>query len=158
VHHAITVAQRLGRRLTIAGNISPLAEERDYFERELAPRIDGELVRYVGAVDDTAKRELLGSAAAMLMPIEWEEPFPVVLPESMLCGTPLIAFRRGGVPEGIDHGRTGFLCDSVDEMTELVKRLPELDRHRVRGEAERRFSDRAIISEYQALYQRMLSA
>ena len=157
-HHAITVARRLGRRLTIAGNISPLAEERDYFERELAPRIDGELVRYIGAVDDTAKRELLGSAAAMLMPIEWEEPFPVVLPESMLCGTPLIAFRRGGVPEGIDHGRTGFLCDSVDEMTELVKRLPELDRHRVRGEAERRFSDRAIISEYQALYQRMLSA
>ena len=64
----------------------------------------------------------------MLMPIEWEEPFPVVLPESMLCGTPLIAFRRGGVPEGIDHGRTGFLCDTVDEMTALVRRLPEIDR------------------------------
>ena len=156
-HHAITIAQRLNRSLTIAGNISPLAEEREYFERELAPRIDGKLVRYIGPVDDDAKRELLGSAAAMLLPIEWEEPFPVVLPESMLCGTPLIAFRRGGVPEGIDHGRTGFLCDSVDEMTELVGRLPELDRKTVRLEAERRFSDQAVVKEYQSLYRRMVS-
>ncbi len=158
VHHAITVAQRLGRRLTIAGNVSPLQEERQYFEDELAPRIDGELVRYIGPVDDAAKRALLGSASALLLPIEWEEPFPVVLPESMLCGTPLVAFRRGGVPEGIDHGRTGFLCDSVDEMTELVKRLPELDRRTVRKEAERRFSDKAITAEYESLYRRMLTA
>jgi glycosyltransferase involved in cell wall biosynthesis len=157
-HHAITVAQRLGRRLTIAGNISPLPDERDYFERELTPRIDGDLVRYVGPVDDAAKRELLGSASAMLLPIEWEEPFPVVLPESMLCGTPLIAFARGGVPEGIEHGRTGFLCRNVNEMAELVGRLPELDRREVRREAERRFSDRAIIGEYESLYRRMLAA
>jgi glycosyltransferase involved in cell wall biosynthesis len=91
----------------------------------------------------------------MLMPIEWEEPFPVVLPESMLCGTPLIAFRRGGVPEGIEHGRTGFLCDSVDEMSALVARLPEIDRAAVRAEAERRFSDAAIIGAYERLYRRL---
>ena len=91
----------------------------------------------------------------MLLPIEWEEPFPVVLPESMLCGTPLIAFRRGGVPEGIEHGRTGFLCDTADEMAALVARLPEIDRASVRAEAERRFSDEAITREYERLYQRL---
>ena len=154
-HHAIAVAKRLRRRLVIAGNISPLAHEREYFEREIQPQIDGDLITYIGPVDDVRKRALLGAAAAMLMPIEWEEPFPVVLPESMLCGTPLIAFRRGGVPEGIDHGRTGFLCDTVDEMSALVGRLPEIDRTAVRAEAERRFSDAAIIGAYERLYRRL---
>ena len=154
-HHAIAVARRLGRRLIVAGNISPLRHEREYFEREIAPNVDGTLVTYIGPVDDREKRALLGQAAAMLLPIEWEEPFPVVLPESMLCGTPLIAFRRGGVPEGIDHGQTGFLCDTVDEMAALVGRLPDLDRRTVRSEAERRFSDRAIIDAYVALYNKL---
>jgi glycosyltransferase involved in cell wall biosynthesis len=154
-HHAITVAERLQRRLVIAGNISPLAHEQQYFKDEIEPRVDGRLVSYIGPVNDEQKRQLLGTAAAMLMPIEWEEPFPVVLPEAMLCGTPLIAFRRGGVPEGIDHGRTGFLCDTVDEMTTLVGRLGEIDRGLVRDEAKRRFSDRAIVREYERLYLRL---
>ena len=157
VHHAIAVARRLRRRLIIAGNISPFAHEQAYFSEEIAPLVDGELVTYIGPVDDAAKQELLGGAAAMLLPIEWEEPFPVVLPESMLCGTPPIAFRRGGVPEGIDHGRTGFLCDTVDEMTALVARLPEIDRAVVRAEAERRFSDTAIASQYERLYLRLVA-
>jgi glycosyltransferase involved in cell wall biosynthesis len=157
-HHAITVAQRLGRRLIIAGNISPLAHQQAYFNDEIAPRVDGQLVSYIGPVGDEQKRTLLGGAAAMLLPIEWEEPFPVVLPEAMLCGTPLIACRRGGVPEGIDHGRTGFLCDTVDEMTALVERLPEIDRRTVRAEAERRFSDTAVAAEYERLYQRLAAA
>ena len=154
-HHAISVARRLGRRLIIAGNITPLAHEQAYFDEEIKPLIDGELVTYIGPVGDGAKQTLLGEAAAMLMPIEWEEPFPVVLPESMLCGTPLIAFRRGGVPEGIDHGRTGFLCDTVDEMTALVSRLPDINRATVRAEAVRRFSDEAIAGEYERLYQQL---
>jgi glycosyltransferase involved in cell wall biosynthesis len=157
-HHAIEVAQRLRRRLIIAGNISPLAHEQAYFEQELAPRIDGDLVSYIGPVDDEQKRSLLGHAAAMLMPIEWEEPFPVVLPESMLCGTPLVAFRRGGVPEGIDHGRTGFLCDTVDEMAALVARLGAIDRAAVRAEAVRRFSDSAVIDQYERLYRELRAA
>ena len=158
VHHAIAVARRLRRRLIIAGNISPIAHEQAYFDGEIAPLIDGELVTYIGPVGDTEKQTLLGGAAAMLLPIEWEEPFPVVLPESMLCGTPLIAFRRGGVPEGIVHGRTGFLCDTVDEMAALVSRLPEIDRAAVRAEAERRFSDSAIAGEYERLYQQLAAA
>jgi glycosyltransferase involved in cell wall biosynthesis len=151
-HSAIDVATRLGRQLLIAGNISTLPEERAYFDQELAPRIDGRLVRYVGAVDDAQKNGLLGSAAALLLPIEWEEPFPVVLPESMLCGTPVVAFRRGGVPEGIDEGRTGFVCDTVDDMVAAVRRLPEIDRAACRAEAERRFSAEVIADQYERLY------
>src|SRR5205814_1864820 len=139
-------------RLIIAGNISPVAEEQTFFETEVAPRIDGALVTYIGPVDDVQKNALLGGAAAMLMPIEWEEPFPVVLPESMLCGTPVISFRRGGVPEGIEDSRTGFNCDTIDEMCAAVGRLTQIDRAVCRSEAERRFSGRAITDDYEALY------
>jgi glycosyltransferase involved in cell wall biosynthesis len=142
--------------LIIAGNISPVEEERRFFETEVAPRIDGSLVSYVGPVDDAQKDALLGGAAAMLMPIDWEEPFPVVLPESLLCGTPVIAFRRGGVPEGIDHGRTGFVVDTLDQMCGAVSCLRHVDRATCRAEAERRFSGRAIADEYEALYHRLI--
>ena len=157
-HHAITVAQRLQRRLIIAGNISPLLHEEEYFRAEIAPRVDGKLVTYIGPVGDQQKRTLLGQAAAMLLPIEWEEPFPVVLPEAMLCGTPLIAFRRGGVPEGIDHGRTGFLCNNAEQMADEVGRLGTINRAVVRAEAIRRFSDAAIVAEYARLYREMAAA
>jgi glycosyltransferase involved in cell wall biosynthesis len=155
-HTAIAVARRLHRPLLIAGTLSSLAEEQKYFRREIEPRIDGTLVRYLGPVDDKQKNDLLGAAAAVLMPIEWLEPFPVVLPEALMCGTPVIAFRRGGVPEGIDHGRTGFLCDTADEMAALVGRLGEIDRAACRAEAERRFSDAAVVDAYERLYHRMV--
>ena len=95
----------------------------------------------------------------MLLPIEWEEPFPVVLPESMLCGTPLIAFRRGGVPEGIDHGRTGFLCDT--RRRDGRARRPPRRRSIARScgpKRIRRFSDAAIVAEYERLYREMAAA
>jgi glycosyltransferase involved in cell wall biosynthesis len=157
-HTAIDVAQRLGRRLVIAGTVSSLPHERDYFDHELRPRIDGQLVEYIGPVDDRQKDVLLGSAAALLSPIEWEEPFPIVLPEALLCGTPVIACRRGGMPEGIAHGRTGFLSDTTDEICAAVTQLASIDRRECRAEAERRFSDAAIIEEYLRLYARMLAA
>jgi len=156
-HTAIAVARKLNRRLIIAGNISPLAKERAFFQQEVAPKIDGRLVSYIGPVDDVQKNALLGGASAMLMPIEWEEPFPVVLPESLLCGTPVIAFRRGGVPEGISEGRSGFVCDTVDEMCRAVGRLPEIDRVACRAEALQRFSARAITDQYEALYRRLIA-
>ncbi|HET7875192.1 MAG TPA: glycosyltransferase [Methylomirabilota bacterium] len=157
-HTAVAVARRLGRPLLIAGTLSPLPEEQEYFHREVEPLIDGTLVSYVGPVDDKQKGELLGSAAALLMPIEWLEPFPVVLPEALMCGTPVIAFRRGGVPEGIEHGRTGFVCDTADEMVALVGRLSEIDRAACRAEAERRFSDTAVVNAYERLYDDMVSS
>jgi glycosyltransferase involved in cell wall biosynthesis len=157
-HAAIDVATRLGRSLVIAGTLSTLAEEREYFAREIEPRLDGRLIRYVGPVDDAQKNVLLGSAAALLLPIEWEEPFPVVLPESLLCGTPVVAFRRGGVPEGIDEGRTGFVCDSVDQMMDAVRRLPQIDRAGCRAEAERRFSAEVVADDYERLYRQAAKA
>lgn len=157
-HTAIAVARALGRRLIVAGNVSPLAHEREYFDRELQPQFDGRLIDYVGPVGDTAKSALLGRAAALLCPIEWEEPFPVVLPEALMCGTPVVAFARGGMPEGIEHGRTGFLCHTAGEMAALIPTLPSIDRRVCRAEGERRFSDRTIINEYVALYERSMAA
>lgn len=154
-HAAIDVARRLNRRLIIAGNVSTLPEEREYFRAEIEPAIDGQLISYIGPVDDQQKDALLGGAAALLLPIEWFEPFPVVLPESLLCGTPVVAFREGGVPEGIDHGRTGFVCDTVDDMTAAIGRLHEIDRAVCRAEGERRFSTNAIVDEYEQLYLRL---
>lgn len=155
-HTAIEVARAANRRLIVAGNVSTLADEREYFERELRPLLDDPLVEYVGPVDDRRKIELLGRSAALLMPIEWEEPFPVTLPESLLCGTPVIACPRGGVPEGISEGRTGFLGRTVDELVAAVSRLPEIDRRVCRAEGERRFADSVITSEYEALYRELL--
>jgi glycosyltransferase involved in cell wall biosynthesis len=151
-HTAIAVARAVRRPLMIAGNISTLPDERDYFERDVRPHVDGVLVRYIGPVRDAAKNELLNTAAALLSPVEWEEPFPVIIPEALLCGTPVVAFRRGGMPEGIDHGRTGFLCDDAAGMAACVGRLPSIDRRACRAEGERRFSDAAIIGEYLDLY------
>ncbi|HEY0783321.1 MAG TPA: glycosyltransferase [Thermoanaerobaculia bacterium] len=156
-HSAIAVARRLGRRLIVAGNLSQLPEEKEYFAREVEPQIDGDLITYVGPVDNAQKNDLLGTAAALLLPIEWEEPFPVVLPEALLCGTPVVAFRRGGVPEGITEGKTGFLADTVEEMAAAVGRLPEIDRAACRTEGERRFGDDAIVSEYEHLYEALLA-
>src|SRR5262245_2118626 len=154
-HTAIQVARRLKRPLILAGNISTLPEEREYFDAEIKPAIDGDLISYIGSVDDREKDALLGRAAALLLPIEWEEPFPVVLPEALLCGTPVLAFRRGGIPEGIDEGLTGFVCDTVDQMSTAVCRLGEIERAGCRTIAERRFSRQAIVNEYEELYLRL---
>ena len=157
-HTAVAIAKQLGRRLIVAGNISSLPNEREYFHEAIEPYLDGELTSYIGPVDNVAKNRLLGSAAALLLPIEWEEPFPVVLPEALLCGTPVIAFRRGGVPEGIDHGRTGFLCDSKEEMVAAVQQLSGIDRGACRAEGIRRFSDDVILAEYERLYYQLLAS
>ena len=151
-HTAITVAELTGRRLLIAGNISALPEEKAYFEQEILPRVDGEQIRYIGVVNDEQKNALLGGAAAMLLPIEWYEPFPVVLPEAYACGTPILAFPGGGVPEGIREGVTGFLSDTAEAMAAQVGRIGELSRAACREDAVARYSDSRIADDYLALY------
>ena len=152
VHSAITVAELTGRKLIIAGNISDLPEEKEYFYKEIQPRIDGQLVEYIGVVNNEQKNKLLGSAAAMLLPVQWYEPFPVVLPEAYACGTPILAFPGGGVPEGIVEGITGFLSNSTEEMSKQVAQLNNLSRAACRKDAQEKYSDTVIAKKYIDLY------
>ena len=155
-HLAIEVARRIGRRLVLGGNIPDEPKHRAYFQAHIAPHVDGKRVCYLGPVSDAQKDELLGAAAALLMPVLWSEPFGIVMVEALACGTPVIGLRRGAVPEVVEHEVTGFVCDSVDEMAAAVGRLGEIDRARCRGVMEQRFSDQVIVRAYLNVYRRML--
>jgi glycosyltransferase involved in cell wall biosynthesis len=156
-HRAVRVAQKTGRRLVIAGNVPDDPNGQTYFEDEVEPHVDGDQIRYVGPVDDEEKNELLGRSAAFLMPIDWEEPFGIVMAEAMACGTPVIGTRRGSVPEVVTEGETGFVCDSVDEMASAVERISSLDRTACRRRCETHFSARAIVDAYLNLYESHIS-
>ncbi len=151
-HHAIAIAGRARRRLVIAGNRVHDCDDAGFYEREIAPHVDDDRVRYVGAVDDGQKNQLLGTAAALLMPIEWDEPFGIVMAEALACGTPVIGFPRGSVPEVIVDGTNGFRCRDIAAAAEAVGRLDRIDRVAVRADAERRFGHDAIVDEYERLY------
>jgi glycosyltransferase involved in cell wall biosynthesis len=155
-HHAIAIARAAGRRLVIAGNIVREGPEADFYDRAIAPHVDGTRVEYAGPVDDGQKNALLGSAAALLMPIEWDEPFGIVMAEAMACGTPVIGFARGSVPEVVRDGVTGFVCGSIDEAAAAVGRLASIARGAVRRDCEERFGHDVIVSEYERLYFEML--
>jgi glycosyltransferase involved in cell wall biosynthesis len=147
-HAAVQVARRTGRALVLAGNIS----DQQYFDRQVRPFVDGERIRYIGPVDDSAKNALLGGAAAMLMPIGWDEPFGIVMAEALACGTPVVGFARGSVPEVVKNGTTGWVVEDLDAMTAAIDRLPQIDRRACRADAQLRFSAEAIVSQYEALY------
>jgi len=151
-HLAIEVAQRSGRKLIIAGNVPDEEKHRAFFESHIAPRVDGEQVKYIGPVNDSQKNELLGGAAALLMPILWDEPFGIVMAEALACGTPVIALNRGSAPEIVENQVNGFVCESLDEMARAVARIAEIDRQTCRAVMEKRFSDAAITIAYEELY------
>jgi glycosyltransferase involved in cell wall biosynthesis len=153
-HTAVEVARCSGRRLVIAGNVPD--EQQRFFHEEIEPHLDGKQVRYVGPVDDEEKNNLLGQAAAFLMPIEWEEPFGIVMAEAMACGTPVIGTRRGAVPEVVEEGTTGFVGESVEDLVAAVGCIDELDRSATRDRCERLFSDRAVVDGYESLYEGMI--
>ena len=118
--------------------------------------MDDDRVRFVGPVDDAAKNALLGSAAALLMPIGWEEPFGIVMAEAFACGTPVIAFSRGSVPEVIRDGVNGFACRTIDEAVDAVLALPRIDRRKVRADCDARFGAPVIAHAYESLYHEMI--
>lgn len=151
-HSAIKAARLANRKLIIAGNISTLPDEKAYFENEVMPEVDNKLIFYIGEVDNVQKNELLGSAAALLVPIEWFEPFPVVMPEAYACGTPVLAFPGGGVPEGIVEGSTGFLSSTPEQMAAHIARIPSLSRQACRELALKRYSDTEIANNYLSVY------
>jgi glycosyltransferase involved in cell wall biosynthesis len=150
-HTAIAVARQTGRRLIIAGNHADSGPELDYWTREIEPQLGGG-IEYVGPVDDVQKNALLGQAAAMIVPIEWDDPFGMVFAEAMACGTPIISCPRGALPEIVRSGIDGFLINSADEACEAVARLGEIDLANCRKRVEEYFSVPVIVSKYERLY------
>jgi glycosyltransferase involved in cell wall biosynthesis len=153
LHTAIAVAMASNQKLVIAGNISDLDEEKEYFKNEIQPKINGASIVYIGPVDNDQKNYLLGSAKVLLLPIEWFEPFPVVLPEAYACGTPVLAFPGGGMAEGVFHDKTGFLCHSIEDMVKRVESINNIDRSICRQIAEEQYSDYKIANDYLGIYQ-----
>jgi len=143
---AIRIARAARMPLRIAAKVP--RGERNYFKEKLEPLIDGEQVQLTGEVGDETKREFLAGAAALLFPIDWPEPFGLVMIEAMACGTPVIAFSSGSVPEVIDDGITGFVVRSEAEAVEAIGRVSELDRRRGRSHFEKRFTTRRMAQEY----------
>ena len=153
-HLAIELARRCGRKLIIAGNIPD--EKRSWVEGHVMPHVDGDRVRYIGPVNDRQKNELLGQAAAFLMPILWDEPFGIVMAEALACGTPVLGTRRGAVPEVVDDGVTGFVRDTLDELVAAAADLPAIDRGACRRAVEQRYSESAVVTGYEAVYRRAM--
>lgn len=147
-HTAIAAAKATNNKLIIAGNIPTTADNLAYFKTELEPQFDGNQIKYIGAIDDNQKNEYLGQAKALLFPIEWNEPFGIVMIEAMACGTPVIGFKRGAVPEVIDEGLTGYIVNNPEEMIRAIKKLENIPRHTCRDAAFKRFNIQKIAEEY----------
>lgn len=152
-HNAINVAKKTSKKLIIAGNIVP--EFESYFREKIEPHLN-DRITYIGAVDDEQKNTLLGKCAALLMPIEWDEPFGIVMIEAMACGTPVIGFNRGAAPEVIIHGHNGFICTDFNEMAGYISKIATINRTLVRSDVEERFSSDTIINKYLDLYYQLI--
>lgn len=151
-HVAIEVAKKTNNHLIIAGNVPDGKKHKKYFESCIQPYIDDKLVKYIGPVNDIQKNDLLGNAKALLMPILWEEPFGIVMAEALACGTPVIGFARGSVPEVVENGVNGFEVKTIEEMAEAVGRLGEIDRKDCRFICEKTFSSEYIVRSYLDIY------
>ena len=147
---AIEIAQRSGLPLQIAAQVDP--PDRAYFERDIALLLNNPLIEFVGEIGGADKRAFLGDAAALLFPIDWPEPFGLVLIEALATGTPVIAFGEGSVPEIIDDGLTGFVVADIDEAVAAIDEARQLDREAIRRQFERRFSVERMTRDYLAIY------
>jgi glycosyltransferase involved in cell wall biosynthesis len=151
---AIEIAKRSGIPLKIAAKVDPA--DQDYFEHVIRPQLNHPLIEFIGEIGDHEKRDFFGNAIALLFPIEWPEPFGLVMIEAMMEGTPTIAWRRGSVPEVVDEGVTGFIVDTMDEAVAAVRMAVHLDRKTVRRRFEERFTASRMASNYVAEYERLL--
>jgi glycosyltransferase involved in cell wall biosynthesis len=151
---AITISTRAGMKLKIAAKID--RGDRDYFERKIKPLFDNPLVQFVGEIGHSEKQEFLGNAKALLFPIEWPEPFGLVMIEAMACGTPVIAHPFGSVPEIIPDGVAGFLVRDIDEAVQAVNRIGEIDRSECRRNFELNFTDERMTRDYVKIYKQLV--
>jgi glycosyltransferase involved in cell wall biosynthesis len=150
---AIAIARAAGRDLVICG----IVQDQRYFDEEVAPLVDGERVVYLGSVDSARRSEILGSAAALLHPIDFEEPFGLSVVEAMACGTPVVAYRRGSMAEVIDVGVTGCLAYDIPSAVDAIDAATRLDRARVRARAAERFGVDRMVDDYLRVYERVLA-
>jgi glycosyltransferase involved in cell wall biosynthesis len=150
---AIEIARRAGRRLVICG----IVQDEPYFREQVQPHIDGDRVSYLGSVGPSQRAEVLGAAAALLHPIAFPEPFGLSVVEAMACGTPVLAYRLGSMPEVVDVGVTGYLVDDVAGAVAALEQAVGLDRRLIRETAERRFGVARMVDDYLKLYRRLLA-
>jgi glycosyltransferase involved in cell wall biosynthesis len=150
---AIEIAQRIGMPLRVAAKVDPT--DAAYFHAEIEPLLAHPLVEFIGEISEQEKNDFLGNAHALLFPIDWPEPFGLVVVEAMACGTPIIAFRHGSVPELMEEG-TGFVVDSLDEAVAAARRVPALSRERCREVFERRFTATRMARDYVSVYERFM--
>ncbi len=153
VYEAIQVAQRVGMKLVIAGII----QDQDYFASKVEPHIDGVTVEYLGSVGPDRRADVLGQAIALLHLISFDEPFGLSLVESMACGTPVVAFRRGSMPEIIRHGETGYIVDDIEGAINAVAAIKSIDRTQCRADVEQRFTSARMARDYVRVYEKILS-
>ncbi len=153
-HRAIEAARRAGMRLVLAGPIQPGQES--FFEREVAPHLDGERIEFVGEIAGERKRQLFSRARALLMPIRWPEPFGMVMVEAMVCGTPVLAFPEGAARELVLPSETGFLVDDEQAMADACSELDAVDPWRCRESTVRRFDVRSVARAYERVYRRVM--
>ena len=150
IEGAIAIARRAGVPLRIAAKVDPVDVE--YHESVIKPLIDGRQVEYLGEVGDTEKDELLGSARALLFPVDWPEPFGLAMTEAMACGTPVLALRRGSVPEVVEDGVTGFVRNSEEDLAVVADQVARLSRRACRERVERLFSVEVMTDGYENVY------
>jgi glycosyltransferase involved in cell wall biosynthesis len=151
---AIEMAKRAGMKLKIAAKLDK--SDREYVNAEIKPLLDHPLVEYIGEIGEFEKQEFLGNARALLFPIDWPEPFGLVMIEAMACGTPIIAYPCGSVPEIVDDGLTGFLVNDIDEAVRAIERVDSIDRRRCRAVFEQRFTAKRMAGDYLKVYDRIL--
>jgi glycosyltransferase involved in cell wall biosynthesis len=156
VDRAIEIAKRANMRLKIAAKVD--AVDKYYMETKIRPLLDHPLVEFIGEISEKEKSEFLGNAYALLFPIDWVEPFGLVMIEAMACGTPTIAFRQGSVPEIIEHGVTGFVVENIDESLEALEKIQKFDRVRCRQVFEEHFSANRMAVDYLKTYERLIDA
>jgi len=156
VDRAIEIAREAGMPLRIAAKVDDV--DQDYFDDFVKPLLQHPLIEYVGEIGDGEKQEFLGCAIGLLFPIDWEEPFGLVMIEALACGTPVVAYRRGSVPEVLSDGQTGFIVDDIEGATAAVRRLSGLDRHACRESFERNFTAARMANDYVRVYGTLASA
>jgi glycosyltransferase involved in cell wall biosynthesis len=156
VDRAIEIAQATGTPLHIAAKVDRV--DRAYFERDIRPLLDDPLVEFVGEIGQDEKSDFIGRAKALLFPIDWPEPFGLVMIEALACGTPVIAYRCGSVPEILEHGVTGFIVDDMQQAVEAARQIDRIDRAACRRTFERRFTARRMAQQYLAVYQALSAA